>query len=333
MEHLFHKKLKYFYKPLFLYKSKMMLLKLELVEGYVVKRPSRHVKTPYVADVLVGDQKVGDQQKEILAHSPSLGCCGLADASAVVLMEAHHKAGNKCSHTISLSIRDTQIIGINPKLAEQLVESALTKNCLSSLRNVKAYARETTIHIEDHVDSRFDFTGIDEEGRTFIMEVKVVPLAEYEDMPPKERAKMDFSGRSSSTKVAYFPEGYRKKAGDTVSPRALHLCTIKTPTLSAVMNEQGVADCAPFGEMRNCVKHIRELTWIRQETTVRTIMCYVIQRTDVDRFQPSVNDPEYRTAFYEAREAGVEMITLVVQWTRDGAAYFVRDDLPIVESL
>jgi DNA-binding sugar fermentation-stimulating protein len=296
MEHLFHKKLKYFYKPLFLHKNKMMLLKLDLIEGYVVKRPSRHVKTPYVADVLVGDQ-----QKEILAHAPSLGCCGLADASAVVLMEANNKAGNKCSHTICLSIRDTQIIGINPKLAEQLVESALTKNCLSSLRNVCKYARETVIRVEGHVDSRFDFTGIDEQGRTFIMEVKVVPLAEYEDMPAKERAKMDFSGRDPSTKVAYFPEGYRKKAGDTVSPRAL--------------------------------KHIRELTWIKRETTVRTIMCYVIQRTDVNRFQPSVNDPEYRAAFYEAREAGVEVITLVVQWTRDGAAYFVRDDLPIVGDL
>ena len=78
------------------------------------------------------------------------------------------------------------------------------------------------------------------------------------------------------------------------------------------------------------LKHIRELTWIKRETTVRTIMCYVIQRTDVNRFQPSVNDPEYRAAFYEAQAAGVEVITLVVQWTRDGAAYFVRDDLPIV---
>ena len=104
----------------------------DLVEGLVVKRPSRHVKTPYVADVLVGDCK------EVLAHAPSLGCCGLADASAVVLMTANNKDGNKCSHTICLSIRDTQIIGINPKLAEQLVESALTKNCLSSLRNVEA---------------------------------------------------------------------------------------------------------------------------------------------------------------------------------------------------
>jgi len=32
----------------------------------------------------------------------------------------------------------------------------------------------------------------------------------------------------------------------------LHLCTIKTPTLSAVMSEQGGADCA--FQMRNGVK-------------------------------------------------------------------------------
>ena len=59
-------------------------------------------------------------------------------------------------------------------------------------------------------------------------------------------------------------------------------------------------------------------------------MCYVIQRTDVNRFQPSVIDPEYRKAFYEAVNTGVEVITLVIQWNRNGEAYFVMDDLPIV---
>jgi DNA-binding sugar fermentation-stimulating protein len=58
-------------------------------------------------------------------------------------------------------------------------------------------------------------------------------------------------------------------------------------------------------------------------------MCYVIQRTDVDRFQPSIIDPEYREAVKIAIDAGVEIITLVVKWTREGEAYFVRDDLPI----
>jgi DNA-binding sugar fermentation-stimulating protein len=59
-------------------------------------------------------------------------------------------------------------------------------------------------------------------------------------------------------------------------------------------------------------------------------MCYVIQRTDADRFQPSVIDPEYRDAFKEAIEAGVEIITMVVSWNRNGEATFIRDDLPII---
>jgi DNA-binding sugar fermentation-stimulating protein len=58
-------------------------------------------------------------------------------------------------------------------------------------------------------------------------------------------------------------------------------------------------------------------------------MCYVIQRTDVNRFQPSIIDPEYREAFKTAIDSGVEIITMVIQWTKEGEAYFVRDDLPI----
>jgi hypothetical protein len=59
-------------------------------------------------------------------------------------------------------------------------------------------------------------------------------------------------------------------------------------------------------------------------------MCYVIQRTDVDKFQPSIIDPEYRAAVKNAIDIGVEIITMVVGWTKDGEAYFVRDDLPIL---
>jgi DNA-binding sugar fermentation-stimulating protein len=199
-------------------------------------------------------------------------------------------------------LRDTyneQIIGIHPKLAETLTESALSSNLLSRLQNIRKYRRETAIYIKDKIDSRFDFTGIDQNGIPFIMEVKNVPLADYEDITAKERAKMDFSDRDFNSKVAYFPDGYRKKSSDPVSPRAL--------------------------------KHIRELTLIKKETNTRCIMCYVIQRTDVNRFQPSVIDPEYRNAFKEAINAGVEIITMVVSWNKSGEAYFVRDDLPISE--
>jgi DNA-binding sugar fermentation-stimulating protein len=40
-------------------------------------------------------------------------------------------------------------------------------------------------------------------------------------------------------------------------------------------------------------------------------------------------DPEYREAVKNAIDAGVEIITLVIKWTKNGEAYFVRDDLPI----
>jgi DNA-binding sugar fermentation-stimulating protein len=283
----------------------MLLLKLDnLIEGQVIKRPSMYVKSPYVADI-----KCSETNAIILAHTASLGCCGLSDVNATVLMtisiesktKPKNQANLKCTHTIYLSIlknKDTElIIGIHPKLAEKLVESALNNNYLSKLQSCKRYKRETPIFIKDKVDSRFDFTGIDQDGIPFIMEVKNVPLADYEDINSKERCNFDFEERDFNSKVAYFPDGFRKKPTDTVSPRAL--------------------------------KHIRELTLIKQETKIRCIMCYVIQRTDVNRFQPSVIDPIYRTAFIEAVGTGVEIITMVVSWNRDGEAYFVRDDLPI----
>ena len=286
-----------------------MLLKLNsLIEGNVVKRPSKLIKTPYVADILPFNS-----EKEVLAHTASLGCCGLADQGASILMSLIQESKTKskksdlpdklkCEYRVYLSIireKNTEIIvGIYPKLAEELTESALKNNLLHNLQNVKKYKRETPIYVEGKVDSRFDFTGIDSNDIPFIIEVKNVPLADYEDITSKDRKKKCYDGFDINSKVAYFPDGYRKKTTDTVSPRAL--------------------------------KHIKELTLIKQESKTRCIMCYVIQRTDINRFQPSIIDPEYRDAFKEAVLAGVEIITMVIKWTKEGEAYFVRDDLPIV---
>jgi DNA-binding sugar fermentation-stimulating protein len=278
-----------------------LMLKIDgLVDGTIVNRPSKTIKTPYVADILLPTLNT-----TILGHTASLGCCGLADRGAQILMAPVPKTNknNKisCEYKVYLAVireRDAEIIvGIHPKLAEELAESALKNNLLCRLQNVRGYKRETTICVEGKVDSRFDFTGIDGNGVPFIMEVKNVPLADYEDITAKDRKNKCYDDRDINSKVAYFPDGYRKKSTDTVSPRAL--------------------------------KHIRELTLIKRESKTRCIMCYVIQRTDVDRFQPSIIDPEYRAAVKEAVEAGVEIITLVVQWTKDGEAHFVRDDLPI----
>ena len=283
--------------------NNQLLIQLDdLIEGTVIKRPSKFIKSPYVADIMPLNK-----ENAVLAHTASLGCCGLADTNATILMSISKNKNKKnsdklkCEYKVYLSvIREKNIeiiVGIHPKLAEDLTECALKQNCLSKLQNIRSYRRETAIFVEGKVDSRFDFSGIDANGVPFIMEVKNVPLADYEDITAKDRKKKCYDDRSVDSKVAYFPDGYRKKSTDPVSPRAL--------------------------------KHIRELTLIKKESITRCIMCYVIQRTDVDRFQPSIIDLEYREAVKLAIEAGVEIITMVVQWTKDGQSYFIRDDLPI----
>jgi len=281
-----------------------------LLEGKIVKRPSKMIKSPYVADILPitsFDNNI-NETKEILGHTASLGCCGLADAGATILMtkikqkqKAKDNEKIKCEYRVYLSCfvdkkrNQETIVGIHPKLAEDLTEQALSRNYLSKLQNIKAYKRETVLYVEGKVDSRFDFSGIDENGIPFIMEVKNVPLADYEDITAIERKKKNYDGCDFGSKVAYFPDGYRKKTSDPVSPRAL--------------------------------KHIRELTLIKKESRTRCIMCYVIQRTDVNRFTISVIDQEYKEAVKKAIENGVEIITMVVEWTREGEAYFVKDYL------
>ncbi len=269
----------------------------QLTYGKIIKRPSASCKTPYVADVTINDE-----DSCVLAHTPALGCCGLSDKDSHVFMtEAASK--NICSYKVQFAslyeqkIGKNILIGINPKLAEELVMSSLQQNLLGFLKDLKCFQREKKI---ENTNSRFDFVGIDVNDKPFIMEVKSVPLADYVDCTAKERktySDESFEHIPYNEKIAYFPDGYRKKAKDPVSPRAL--------------------------------KHLNDLMMLSNEGTYRTIMCYVIQREDVSSFQPSVIDEVYRNMFYKAQEAGVEMHAIQFVWNEDGSAKLINDDLII----
>ena len=186
--------------------SDIVLYKLEyLIEGEVIKRPSQYIKSPYVADVIIKYKNSYEKsiEEEVLAHSISLGCCGMVEKGARVMVKENSSSSGKCSHTVYLSIKENGIyVGIHSKISEKIVEEALSKSILTKLQNIQSYKKEQSIYIKDLVDSRFDFTGIDKDGVNFIMEVKNVPLA-------------DENG------IAYFPDGYRKSKNEPVSPRAL----------------------------------------------------------------------------------------------------------------
>lgn len=269
----------------------------------VVMRPSIHIKSPYVADIDIDGQ-------QSLAHTASLGCNGHIDAGAIVYV-FDTMSQNKCRYRVCMAelldvsekkdLKNAVLVGTHPKYAEDMAEQMLLRNDIDILRNVRSYIREFTICLPAYsLDSRFDFSGIDENGTPFLMEIKTVPLADYEDIPAKERKKKveanAYADIDYREKIAYFPDGYRKKKSDPVSPRAL--------------------------------KHVRELHRIRNMSTTRCILCFVIQRDDVVAFTPSVVDPEYREAVAQAIDGGVEVIAIAVKWTVSddgiGEARFVK---------
>ncbi len=273
----------------------------DLILVKVISRPSKVCKTPYVADIELNDGSI------VQAHCASLGCCGLCEKDCYVYASpiksnCAQSKSKICSYKIYLAsfheekvvndklIINKQLIGIDPKLAETLVENALTQNYLKTLTNIKNYKREVKL-----LNSRFDFAGLDEHGKYFVLEVKNVPLADYADVSSSDRKKMvkcgDFANISVNNKISYFPDGYRKKKGDIVSERAL--------------------------------KHINELAEITQSKITRPIICFVVQRTDVSSFQASLLDPIYKAAFNDAITKGVEVIVLVVSWNACGEASFV----------
>ena len=285
-----------------------MLYKLnDLIKVKIISRPSKICKTPYVADIQLPDDTI------VQAHCASLGCCGLCEKDCYVyaspiLSNCSQSKSKVCSYKVYLAeiyeekiineqkYINHQLIGIDPKLAETLVEKALTTNCFPSLQNIKKHRREVKLG-----NSRFDFAGIDVNNKYFVLEVKNVPLADFADVNHVEKKKLlkanAFKDLKFNEKISYFPDGYRKTKGDVVSERAL--------------------------------KHINELTEITLSKIIRPIICFVIQRTDSGSFQASNIDPTYKAAFNEAVNKGVEVILLMVQWNANGEANFVTCDIPV----
>uniref|UniRef100_A0AB39J8W5 DNA RNA Nuclease Sfsa n=1 Tax=Florenciella sp. virus SA2 TaxID=3240092 RepID=A0AB39J8W5_9VIRU len=165
----------------------------------IIKRPSKNCKTPYVADICLDEDT---ECVEHMAHTPALGCCGLTDKESTVYVV--EKTNPKiCKYSVELSILSNGVIvGCNPKMSETLLELAINKNLFEPLKDNRQYKREKKI-----LNSRFDFWGYDKNNVEFVLEVKTVPLAKYDN--------------DVNSMVSYFPDGYRKSKKEVVSPRAL----------------------------------------------------------------------------------------------------------------
>jgi len=274
-------------------KRKLIFQLKDVVRATVVNRPSKTIKSPYMADITLDS----DLATSVLCHSPSLGCAGIIvpGTRAIVTPKTDKNSKSKSKYSLDLVDVGSSIIGVNPLTCNKMTRLALEDGLVQGLPCFE----KSEIKAECSVgESRFDFKCVKDEVEYFI-EVKGVPCACIEDVPrsPSKKLKNIDEINKAAHKIAYFPDGYRKKSEEAISPRAL--------------------------------KHVEHLQRLLEEDNSRVcVLLFIVQRTDCQVFQPSHNDPLYREAVCRASETGVRVLANSIKWTEDGGAVW-GDSLPI----
>jgi len=164
-------------------------MKIKIIKAQVINRPSKNIKSPYMADININGN-------EELAHSPSLGLCGLIDKNTHVLVSKCENDCRKSKYTIEIVKYNKILIGANPLFANKIFSEFYTK--FVEFKNYKIEKKEVTIH-----NSRLDFLLSKNETK-FYVEIKNVPLVEI----------------NNNIITATFPDGYKNSKNMCISDRA-----------------------------------------------------------------------------------------------------------------
>lgn len=183
-----------------------------LIKAKVLARPSKKVKSPYLADVLLLDTN-----EEVLCHSAALGCSGHITENSIVWVLEKEESTSKSTHQIYLIEENDIMIGCHPLVANKIAYRLLKNNMV--LPNTKDVLSEYTMG-----DCRFDFLAKCDDRLT-IIEVKSVPIADYIDGTTKEVQAYLKEYPELKQKIAIFPycttQNKRKVSNEPLSERAL----------------------------------------------------------------------------------------------------------------
>ena len=167
-------------------------MKIEIHKAKVINRPSKKIKSPYMADIEI-------EHNIELAHSPSLGLCGLIKENVNVIVSQCKNECRKSKYTIELVENNKVLIGANPLFGNKIFSEFYTK--FKEFKNYEIEKQEVTIH-----NSRLDFLLNNKENKDkkFYVKIKCVPLVEI----------------INDKTVATFPDGYKNSKNMCISDRA-----------------------------------------------------------------------------------------------------------------
>jgi len=248
-----------------------------LFRATVIKRPSSIIKSPYVADIRLDDGRTG------LCHTPGLSCSGLVQAERIIYVNAS-KPGAKTAFTAQLA-ECTDSDGIFHVGIHPMVSQAAARNLLSHISTDAVWSSE--VSIDKH--TRIDYLGKLPNGKVIYVEVKTAMISS-ECSKPRE------------TRRAIFPDGYRKKITDTISPRA--------------------------------VKHAETLAELAKDPkTEMCVLLFIVPRNDChDGLVLNPADPIYCDAVDKAQDAGVSIRGFSLNYSTDGTINLHKEVGVIIKS-
>ena len=263
----------------------------------VVNRPSKEIKSPYLADVFL----LTDKNNIVLAHSPALGLCGYIKSGSKVALSTKFDCGNikrKSNYTIELveienDDKKKLWVGANPCLSNDIFEIMCNKGLIDFIKKIEFLKREYVLK-DEKIKSRFDFY-IESDKKKFIVEVKNVPIVDYplNKMPDFRKFPVRIDKRR-----AIFPDGYQAKKGECVSPRAL--------------------------------KYLRELIEIKKNyKDIIPVLVFIIQREDCFGFSPNFEkDPLYSKELKRAFKEGVLIKAYLMKMTKEKISFI--KEVPVI---
>ena len=279
--------------------SSVLEYDIKLLNSTVVCRPSKKNKSPYLLDINIKNNKIE------MCHTPGLGLSGLIKPNTkikVLPLSCDNK--KRCSkYTIEkVLIVEKEIksgktwLGANPIRANTIFYNTIKKKLFKKLTDVEITNQEYTI-----LDSRIDFKGKDLKGNNVFIEVKNVVVADYHvSTAPKDR-KIFYSTikKNKYKRVGVFPDGQSKPGSSLVSPRAF--------------------------------KHLLTLEKLSKKKNTRSILIFVLQRSDCNGFLPNyIKDPIYSNKLYDIyNNSKVEIYILSYKWIKD-KLYFHKE-LKLIE--
>lgn len=164
-------------------------MKIEIIEANIINRPSKIIKSPYIADIEINS-------KNELAYNPSLSLGGLIDKNTNIFVSKCNSNCRKSKYTIELIKHNKIIIGTNPLFANKIFSNFYKK--FNEFKDYEIEKKEISVY-----GSRLDFL-LQKSNKKFYVEIKNVPLVKIEN----------------NITTSIFPDGYKKSSNLCISDRA-----------------------------------------------------------------------------------------------------------------